>query len=153
MKRTLILSLIACGASVALCPGLYAQDAAPAPVTTGTVGGAGGGWQHHGPGGGDMVTRLTTELGLSPDQVEKLKPILVQLHSDMQAIQQDASLQPADKMAKRKLTRDAANDQIMAILTPDQQAKFQAMRDKARARHAGAEAGGSPAAAPSTSGS
>jgi Spy/CpxP family protein refolding chaperone len=147
MKRKFILTIIACGASLALCPGLRAQDATPAPATTtGTAGGAG---EHHrGPGGaGDQLEHLTKALDLTADQQAKIKPILDTLHTQVQAIRQDTTLDRQAQMPKIKDARDAANTQINAILTPDQQTKFAALQQKMHDhRHGGAE--GQPSASP-----
>lgn len=144
MKRNLILSIIACGASLALCPGLHAQDATPA------VSGSGGGqqWGHH--GGGDQLARLTTALDLTPDQQTQIKPILETFHTTMQSVRQDTTLAPADKMSKIKDARETETTAINAILTPDQQTKFAALQAKMHNhRHGGPE--GQASASPSTS--
>jgi len=150
MKRNLILSLIACGASLALCPGLHAQEASPAPATSGTDAGTGGHqWGHR--GGGESLERLTKELTLTTDQQAQIKPILDTLHTTMQANMQDTTLTQQEKMAKNKDTRNAANTQINALLTPDQQTKFAAMlQNMHNHRHGGdnSQSAVSPAATP-----
>ena len=148
MKRKLILSIIACGASLALCPGLHAQDAAASPSATGTDAGQHQWGNHRGGGPAMMLQRLTTALDLTADQQAKNKPILEAETTQMQANRQDASLTQPDKMAKNKAIREDANTQINAILTPDQQTKFAAMQEKMRARRQAAEAqaSASPAA-------
>jgi Spy/CpxP family protein refolding chaperone len=148
MKRNLILSIIASGATLALVPGLQAQDAgtapaAPAPATTGTD--TGGHPGHH----GDMLARLTKQLDLTDDQQAKIKPILETFHSQMQSVHQDSSLSQEDRRSKMKDARETMNSQINAVLTPDQQTKFAAMQAKMHDHHHGGEAGSPPAAAPS----
>ena len=149
MKRNLILSIIACGASLALSPGLHAQDAAPAPVTTGTDSGAG---EHrHGGGGGDQLARLTTELSLTADQQAQIKPIPDTLHTTIQTTRADNSLARPDQMAKIKEAHETANTAINALLTPDQQTKFAAMKEKMHNRHGGgaeSQVSASPVATP-----
>jgi len=150
MKSKLILSLIACGASLAVCQGLYAQDAATSPTTTGT----GGGRQWGGRGGGmnadTMLQRLTTELTLTSDQQTQIKPILETEVTEMQAVRADTTLARADRMSKMKDARDTANTAINAILTPDQQTKYAALQAKMRNRRGGGGGGGG---APATTGS
>jgi Spy/CpxP family protein refolding chaperone len=88
MKSKLILSLLACGASMALCQSLHAQDASPAPTTTGTSGG-------HQWGGGRgfdadaILQRLTTALSLTSDQQTQIKPILQTEMTTIQGIRAD----------------------------------------------------------------
>ena len=149
MKRNLILSIIACGASLALCPGLQAQDASPAAAVPGANSG-----QHqwgHGHGGGGSLERLTTELSLTPDQQAKIKPILESFHTTIQGLRQDTSLAQQDKMAKIKEARATETTQINAILTPDQQTQYAALQEKMRNHHRGGgegQASPSPAATP-----
>jgi Spy/CpxP family protein refolding chaperone len=154
MKSKLILSLVACGASMVVCQGLYAQDATSTPATTGT----GGGHQWGGHGGGmnaDMILqRLTTALTLTSDQQTQIKPILETEVSTMQGIRADTSLSREDRMSKMKDARDTANTAINAILTPDQQTKFAAIQAKMRNRRRGGGGNdGGSAPAPSVSGS
>jgi hypothetical protein len=106
------------------------------------------------------IERLTTALSLTPDEVKAITPILDQEKTDMQALRSDTTTAQADKMAKFKEIRDAANGKINAILTPDQQTKFAAMQARMHGgRHGqgggGGGAGGGDAAspAPTTSGS
>jgi Spy/CpxP family protein refolding chaperone len=145
MKRNLILSLIACGAGLALSTGLQAQDASPAPSAAVNDSGHPGG--HH----GDMLARLTKALDLTSDQQDKIKPILESAHTQMQSVHQDTSLAPEDKRSKMKDIRDTMNSQINAVLTPDQQTKFAAMQARMHGhRHGGEDAAGSPAAPSAT---
>jgi Spy/CpxP family protein refolding chaperone len=150
MKRKIILSIIACGASLALCPGLHAQEATTPPSTTGTEAGGGHQWGGHHGGGGLSLERLTTELSLTADEQTQIKPILDTLHTTMMSLHQDTTLAPADKMSKMKDARETAVSQINAILTPDQQAKFAAMQEKSHHHHGGggADAAASPATSP-----
>lgn len=145
MKRNLILSIIATGATLALSPALQAQDAAPAPATTGTDAGGGHHWGHH----GDRLAMLTKELDLTSDQQAKIKPILDATHTQMQSIHQDTTLSDADKRSKMKDAHESETSQINAVLTPDQQTKFAAMQAKMHGhRHGGEDAATQPAAAP-----
>jgi Spy/CpxP family protein refolding chaperone len=147
MKRNLILSIIATGATLALAPGLQAQDATPAPAAPAA---ATTGSEHPGGHHGDMLARLTKELELTDDQQTKIKPILETFHTQVQSVRQDTSLSPEDRRSKMKDARETLNSQINAVLTPDQQTKFAAMQAKMHDHHHGGEAGGqSSAAAPS----
>jgi Spy/CpxP family protein refolding chaperone len=144
MKRNFILTIIACGASLALCPGIYAQDASPS--TTGTDSGQHP-WGHH--GGGDMLERLTKALDLTPEEVTQIKPILETQRTQMQAIRADTTLTQQDKMAKAKDVHEATTTQINAILTPEQQAKYAEMQQKMHNHRHGGGPGGADQAAPS----
>ena len=143
MKRTLILSIIACGASLALCPVLQAQDTPAPSADTGGGGGHGGG-RH---GGGMSLEKLTTALTLTSDQQTQIKPILDTERASMQAARSDTTLSQEDKMSKMKDARDTANTAINAILTPDQQTKFAALIANMHSHRGGG--GGGAGAAPS----
>ncbi len=151
MKRNLILSIIASGATLALAPGLQAQDATPAPAAPAPAAATTGAGPGH-PGGhhGDMLARLTKELDLTDDQQAKIKPILETFHTQAQSVHQDTSLSPEDRRSKMKDARETLNSQINAVLTPDQQTKFAALQAKMHDHHHGGEAGGQSAAPSAT---
>ena len=84
-----------------------------------------------GPVAGDELGRLTSLLGLSADQVAQIKPILEatrQALDEVRAQVRAGSLSPEDAKAKVKSLHDAQKAQILALLTPEQQAKFSEMR-------------------------
>jgi len=149
----LVLSLIACGAALVLCPGLQAQDASPAPNTTGTSGTEGGHqWGRHGGGpmnADAMLKRLTDQLGLTADQQTQIKPIVDTFVKTVQDLRADTTLTQEDRMAKMKEARETEMTGIKAVLTPDQQAKLAEMQEKMHNRGHRGDAAGSPAASPS----
>ena len=158
MKHLLILL---CGAGLALCPAIHAQDT-PTPSTSGTessTGGGEGGRHHGGWGGGPMnadtmLQHLTKALDLTADEQAKIKPILDTEVSAIQAARSDTTSAPKDKFAKIRDARETASSQIKDVLTPDQQTKFEAMHERrGGGRHGGHEGGSenSPAASPSPS--
>jgi len=143
MKYKHILSVIVCGASLALCQGLRAQDASSSPSTTGTDSGGGGGRQGGRRGGGAMrLETLTKALDLTTDEQTQIKPILATETTTLQGLRADTTLSQQDKMAKFKDARDTANTAINAILTPDQQTKFAALQANMRNRRRGGGGGG-----------
>ncbi|HEX4085527.1 MAG TPA: hypothetical protein VHY22_11485 [Chthoniobacteraceae bacterium] len=152
MKRILVLL---CGAGLALCPALHAQDASPTPSTSGTETGEAGGHHHGGHGGAmnadGMLKHMTKALDLTADQQSKIKPILDTEVSAVQSAREDTASAPKDKFAKIRDARETANSQITAVLTPDQQTKFEAMHQRHGGRHGGdkGSAESSPASSPS----
>jgi len=76
------------------------------------------------------LQQLTRMLNLSPDQQEKIKPMLEQEQQQMQTLHQDTSMTQADRMSKARQLRQSTNDQIKSVLTPDQQTKFTQMQDR-----------------------
>lgn len=81
------------------------------------------GW-HHGPGG--PLEHLTRELNLTDDQKAKIKPILDQNLPQLKAIHDEA-------VAKAKPIMDTMAAQIRPILTPEQQQKLDALKQRMEA--------------------
>jgi Spy/CpxP family protein refolding chaperone len=81
-----------------------------------------------GPKGGDRLANLTEQLSLTPAQVEQIKPILNSERDAMRALNQDTSLDREAKRPKMREIREAHDAKIRALLTPEQQAKMDAMR-------------------------
>ena len=68
------------------------------------------------------------DLGLTAEQKAKLKPVVLEQRKQAKAVREDAALDAAAKQEKlRPINRDA-NQQMKAILTPEQWTKFQDAR-------------------------
>jgi Spy/CpxP family protein refolding chaperone len=119
---TLVLGLTALSALPAM-----AQEPAPPPPGQ-------GGPRHGGPGGmrGNQVDFLTRQLNLTPDQVTQVKAIDEDTWKQMKALRDDASTADADKRAKMMDIRKTSQGKIRALLTPDQQTKFDALQTQMR---------------------
>ena len=74
------------------------------------------------------LTNLKQEVNLTPAQVKKVKPIIEKYVADINAIRNDTKATKEEKDAKRTALRKQYNDQINAILTPEQQAKWKAAK-------------------------
>lgn len=123
MKKALICALLAIavtGCGIAL----YAQQE--------------GMGQGQGPGGGhrmqmspdQRLQHLTRQLNLTDDQQQKIKPVLEQEQQQMQTLHQDTSMSQQDRWSKMQQIRQTTNDQIKAVLNPDQQKKFEEMQNR-----------------------
>jgi periplasmic protein CpxP/Spy len=77
-----------------------------------------------------QLQRLSDKLNLTDDQKTKLKPILQDQMDQMKAVRDDTSLTPEQKRAKMKSTHASVNDQINAVLTPEQQVKYKQMQQE-----------------------
>lgn len=117
----LLLSVLAL-AAFAAAPVLRAEDTTPPPA------GAPDHKGHH----MDRLKELAEKLGLTEDQKAKIKPILQDEMQAMKALRDDTSLDKDAKHQKMMAIRKSHADQILAILTPEQQAKFKAMREQHR---------------------
>ena len=82
--------------------------------------------------------RLTKSLGLTPEQQEKLTPILQDTGQKMRAL---AGLSDSERRVQSQRIREATRDQIRAILTPPQRAKYDTELTEAQLARQGAFSG------------
>jgi Spy/CpxP family protein refolding chaperone len=104
--------------------------------------------QGRGGGRGVTIEALTDRLKLTPDQVEKIKPILADQQTQMAAMRADTSASQDDRMAKMMKLRTDTSTKINAVLTPDQQAEYKKMQAEQMQRGPGGGGGGAPAGPP-----
>jgi len=74
------------------------------------------------------LANLKQEVNLTPAQVKKVKPIIEKYVADINATKNDTKATKEEKDAKRNALRKQYNEQINAILTPEQQAKWKAAK-------------------------
>ena len=102
-------------------PALPAPAQVPPPMH-GPMGGM------HGPMSGAPRQSPAEALGLTDAQKSRMKPILMSAGRQAQAIQQDAKLTPAARMAKMRGLQQSVSAQMTALLTPAQRVKLKAMQ-------------------------
>lgn len=102
------------------------QQSAPAPAQSQDRGGRGG--RHFDPA--TRTQRLAKHLKLSSDQQSKVKEILTSEQSQMQQLRGDSSLSQQDRRPKMMEIHKSSNDQIRALLNPDQQQKWDKMQER-----------------------
>lgn len=73
---------------------------------------------------------LTKHLNLTADQQPKVLDILKTQQSQMESLRSDTSLSQEDRHSKMMDIHKTSNDQIRALLTPDQQKKFDEMQSR-----------------------
>lgn len=78
-------------------------------------------------GPGDRMRQLAQHLELTPAQVEQMRPIMRANMEAMRALREDAALEGKARREKGQALRDENRAAIRAILTPEQQAKFDAL--------------------------
>jgi periplasmic protein CpxP/Spy len=76
---------------------------------------------------------LGKHLNLTSDQQAKVLDVLKSEQSQMQGVHSDTSLSQDDRRSKMMDIHKTSNDQIRAVLNPDQQKKF----DEMQSRHGG----------------
>jgi len=122
MNRTLI-AVTTAGALALGTLGLNAQghEGGPERHGGGRGGHGGGPGMRMMMGGGNALDHLTKELDLTPEQQAKVTPIVDQAKPQLQAIHQEAR-------QKAQAVMESTGAQIRPLLTPQQQAKFDALR-------------------------
>jgi len=93
------------------------------------------GMHQKGEGAEQHLQMLSEKLNLTDDQKAKLKPILQDQMQQMKAVREDSSLSEDQKRAKMKSIHESLHDQINAVLTPEQQAKFKQMQHEQMEKH------------------
>jgi len=117
MKTSRHLLILALGATLAALPALRAADK-PA-----------------GPGGErrermqEMGDRLGDELGLTADQKAKIKELNQKEKAEVEALRADTSMSKEDRRTKMQAIHKSYQEQRQALMTPEQRAKADKMRD------------------------
>ena len=91
-----------------------------------------------------QLNMLTQKLSLTPDQVTQVKGIQSDEATQMKALRDDTSTSREDKRTKMMDIRKSSNDKIRALLTPEQQTKFDAMQAQMKERAKERQGGGPP---------
>lgn len=71
-----------------------------------------------------MVEKMTKALNLNQSQQARIKPIVTDMHNQMKTVMSNTNLSKEDKMARLQSIRENGNSRIRAILTPEQQKKW-----------------------------
>jgi periplasmic protein CpxP/Spy len=145
-KHSWLALTLAAAVSVATASAMaQSSDQQPASQQAAPMGSEGHGHRHFDPE--KRTEMLTKQLKLTSDQQPKVLDILKSEQSQMQGLWSDNSTAPDDRHSKMMEIHKTSNDQIRALLTPDQQKKFDAMQ----ARHENHMGGGQDSPPPSDS--
>ena len=123
MTRKLITLMAACGLTLGGLTYLQAQD--PSTPSPGPKCEHGPGSKHH---VGNPLEHLSESLNLTAEQKAKVQPIIDQVKPQIAAIHQEA-------MDKMKTIMESTGTQIRPLLTPEQQQKFDAMKQAHQDMH------------------
>ena len=92
---------------------------------------------------------LTQQLNLTPEQREKVRPIVTEEGEQLRVIRLDEHLTPDQRRQKSLEIREAFQPKVAALLTPEQQGKFKKMQETYQVkRPEGAKDSATPAPAP-----
>jgi len=88
-------------------------------------------WGGHGrPDPAKRTEMLTKQLSLTSDQQPKVLDLMKSEQSQMEKVRSDSSLSQDDRRAKMTDIRKSTDDQVRALLNPDQQKKFDEMQSR-----------------------
>jgi periplasmic protein CpxP/Spy len=76
---------------------------------------------------------MAKKLGLTPDQVSKIEPILADRDQQMQSLRSDTTLAPQDRRAKVRSVRHDSDGKIEALLSDSQKQQYEQMKQSRRA--------------------
>ena len=129
--KTQFLPTLVCGLIVAASPAIRAEDApaSPAPSTPAHHGEKGKGEHGEAP-----LERLTKALDLTGDQKTKIKSIFEERRENVKAVREDATLSDEQKKEKAKEIIQSSTGKIKALLTPEQQTKFEKVMEEMKSR-------------------
>jgi hypothetical protein len=82
--------------------------------------------------GEQMLNRMVGELGLNAQQHSQIRSIQAQSIAQMRVISENKSLSPEQKQEQLQQLRRDWVERINGVLTPEQQNRFAAQREKAR---------------------
>lgn len=76
---------------------------------------------------GERMHNMADTLALSPEQQDQLKAIMESQREQLKALRDDESLERSEQRIKMREIQEAGLVKIRAMLTPEQQTKFDAM--------------------------
>jgi protein CpxP len=90
----------------------------------------------HVPNPRHQAKRMAKQLGLTPDQVSKIEPILADRDQQVQSLRSDTTLAPSDRKAKMHGIRQESDTRIEAILNDTQKQQYEQIKQSRKAnRH------------------
>ena len=133
MKTKLSILTLATASLLASFSSIRAEDPVPpTPPVNPPAGTPAAAKPERGPGGprGDRLEMMKEKLGLTPEQVEKIKPILEKDREKLMALREDTALSREQKGEKMREILKSSMEEIKPILTPEQLEKWKAEMEK-----------------------
>jgi len=146
MMKHCLLALMLAGVVYASTPAASAQDTNE--QQSAPSGQHGYGHNHFDPE--KRAAMLSKQLNLSADQKAKVTDILKSEQSQMEGLRSDSSASQEDRHSKMMEIHKSSNEQIRALLDPDQQKKFDEIQSKQMEHyhHGGQAPAGTPNSPP-----
>jgi Spy/CpxP family protein refolding chaperone len=146
-------AVVLCSAGLVMSAAVAQQETAP-PPPDGQQQGPPPDGQMQGPMQGEhrgmdperRLERLQRRLDLNASQTAQIREIFSEARAQMEALRSNTSLAPEDRRAQMMTLHQGEQSRIRAVLTPEQQAKYDAMQARMRERRG--EEGGQGAPVP-----
>jgi periplasmic protein CpxP/Spy len=144
MFRTAVVVL--CGAGLGLSAAVAQQETAPPPPDQQQQGPPPNGQMQgqHRMDPEKRVEMLQRRLELNESQTAQVRQIFTEARAQMETLRSNASLAPEDRRAQMMTLHQGEQSRIRAVLTPDQQAKYDAMQARMRERRGDEGGQGAP---------
>jgi Spy/CpxP family protein refolding chaperone len=144
MNKALTILTLSISTAVALSASVFAQDATPTPGSATPPPGG-----RRGMLSPEAQAKMWKEkLNLTDDQAAKVKEIVEKRVEELKSLREDKTTPQQEKRAKFVEAFKAISEEILTVLTPEQQAKFKEEMEKRRAARAAGGAGAPGADAP-----
>ncbi len=144
-------AIVLCSAGLSLSAAVAQQETAPSPPPDQQQQGPPPNDQMQGHRGMDPEKRLEMlqqRLNLNDSQTAQVRQIFTESRAQMEAIRSNASLAPEDRRAQMMTLHQGEQSRIRAVLTPDQQTKYDAMQARMRERRGDEGGQGAPVPPP-----
>jgi hypothetical protein len=82
----------------------------------------------------ELTNQFSLQLGLTEEQKQQIVPILKDELKELEALKKDSSLSGLDKVKRLREIGVSFDEKLKPLINPDQQQKFQAMREDMRKR-------------------
>lgn len=119
MHKLNLLAALVAGSLIALTPALHAQDNKPNRPERGAG--------QRGEMAKERLAKLTEELGLTAEQKTKLEAVLKEQAESMRGLRDAA---PEERREKMQAARKEINAKVKGILTAEQYAKWEKLREE-----------------------
>jgi len=81
-----------------------------------------------------MINQLSIDLALTAQQRQQVVPVIQDAATQLEALKKNTSLKPLEKVEQLKKISASIVDKVAPVLDPQQQQKFQSIRDDVRRR-------------------
>jgi protein CpxP len=147
--------VVLCSSGLVMGAAVAQQNAAPPPPDGQQQGAPPDGQMQGPPQGGQRgmdperrLQMMQQRLSLNDSQTAQIRQIFTESRAQMETLRSNASLAPEDRRAQMMTLHQGEQSRIRAVLTPDQQTKYDAMQTRMRERRGDEGGQGAPAPPP-----